>query len=248
MNYSPYSFSKISCFQHCPQKFKLKHIDKISIQSENIALEKGSYIHHVIENHIIGNEIPPFTFKLSTLKDKEKFNKIIIDFLKSDFYKNYKNLSNKFVERGFSLVIKDGKVVSGEHNKTSAIRGFIDFIHYDELGKKLLIVDWKSGKFKENINELQVKIYAVWGLLEFDVDYIETEFCFVEYNKIVSKKFTRSDLQLLQQEIFTQIWFIEKAEKFKKNPSTLCQWCEYKKENYCDGNYDFSSMNIRIGI
>jgi len=248
MKFTPYSFSKISCFQHCQKQFELKYINKIYIPSENIALEKGSYIHSVIENHIIDKAIPNFDFKLSKEKDINDFNDIIVKFLKSDLYKDYKSLNNKMVERGFSISLNGKEIEVGEYKKDSIIRGYIDFMAYDEMGKSLLIVDWKSGKYKEDINELQIKIYALWGFYTFDVDYITTEFCFVEHNKTVNQQFKRKDIPKLKKDIFEQVLLIEKAKEFKKNPTPLCQWCDYKKQGYCDGNYDFHNMNIKTGL
>ena len=71
MKFSPYSFSKIGTFSQCPYRFKLQYIDKIKIPFEiNIALEKGKYIHSLIEQYI-KNEVEAFL---------EFYAKIIEDF------------------------------------------------------------------------------------------------------------------------------------------------------------------------
>jgi len=246
MKYSPYSFSKISSFQHCPMKFKLNYIDKIRIPTENIALEKGKFLHHIIENVIMDFRPPEFKFELATEEQQRDFVIKLKDFMRSDCYKEYYALEHKETERGFSIDFDGVNIKAGDYNNHSLIRGFIDFI--SKNGNKLLIVDWKSGKYKEDINQLQVAIYALWGFLTFDVDIIECEFCFIEHSKKVTVKFERNDINKLIKDIFSEIMYIEKAQSFKKKPSALCDWCDYKKQGYCDGEFDFSPSALGIKI
>jgi hypothetical protein len=239
LQYIPYSFSKIATFYQCPQKFKLRYKDKIFIKSDNIALEKGSYIHHCIENNIMDNEITPFKFRLSSEENIKEYNNIVRTFFNSDLYKSYKNLPNKKVEEGFSLSIIDKKIIPGSYKKDSLVRGYIDFMSLAEDGKSLLIVDWKTGKFKEDINQLQVQIYALWAFYTFPEVYtIDTTFCFVEHSKMVNKQFTRDDINDIKKNVLSHILGIEKAQEFKKNVSALCDYCEFKQNGYCDGKFE----------
>ena len=50
LKYAPYSFSKISSFNSCPQKFKFQYIDKIGAFIETPALIRGRAVHYCIEN------------------------------------------------------------------------------------------------------------------------------------------------------------------------------------------------------
>ena len=50
-----YSYSKLSCFEGCGFKYKLKYEDKISVFSSSIALEFGTLVHQIEEN--IANDI-----------------------------------------------------------------------------------------------------------------------------------------------------------------------------------------------
>ncbi|MCX6664036.1 MAG: PD-(D/E)XK nuclease family protein [Euryarchaeota archaeon] len=45
-----YSHSRLSCYQQCPQKFKLQYIDKVGTEAEDtIEAFLGSRVHDLLE-------------------------------------------------------------------------------------------------------------------------------------------------------------------------------------------------------
>jgi len=260
-NFAPYSFSKISLFKQCPKRFKLKYIDKKYFKSENKALEKGVFLHSIIEKAIMDESLAPleeFKFSLSNSEDITSYVKILDDFFKSKHYKKYKKGSNKITEQGFSLRVENGNIISDTYKKASLIRGYIDFLSIDESkdtyllsknpeAKKATIVDWKSGKYKKDIDKLQVEIYALWAFLHLGVDEVDCEFCFLESDlPPVKRHFFRNDINDLKKILLKNVIPIEESTKYPKKVTPLCDWCEYKTNDLCDGEENLSPK-ITIG-
>jgi hydroxymethylpyrimidine pyrophosphatase-like HAD family hydrolase len=247
MKFIPYSYSKIGTFKQCPYKFKLQYIDKVKIPFEtNIALEKGKYIHSLIEHYIKGTKLENFNFSLSTEKDIKEYDNIFNE-LKIDglFQALIANDGERFVEHGFGLKLKDGKLIPTNYKNGELVRGFIDFLKIKN--EKAIIVDWKTGKFREDQDKLQVMIYAIWAFLNFpQIKEVVTIFYFVEHKKITSKTFKREDLPFLVKEFLTIIAKIEKCIEFNKNVSPLCNWCPMKKFGYCNGEYDLEKFKVNL--
>ena len=89
-----YSYSRLSCFEQCPRKYKLKHIDKIKIDmKENAEMFLGRRVYETLERlyQDIGYQ------KVNTLDD-------LLDFFRNKWEKNwdgglvvlYCNPSNSF--------------------------------------------------------------------------------------------------------------------------------------------------------
>ena len=256
MKFTPYSFSKMGSFHQCPRKFKLQYIDKIKIPFEtNIALEKGKYLHHLIECDL-KNEKGNFVFKLSKDEDKNKYRQIFNNFIVSPHYNFFKSLKEKYIEQGFSLILdpsRQGKnkliPENYKNGKNVLVRGFIDFLAIkDDVNQKTaIIVDWKSGKYKEDQNEMQVMIYSIWAFLRFSqIEKVETYFYFIEHNKFVSRTYYREQLNELIKNMIDYIKPIEKASQFPKNITALCDWCPFKKFGHCDGEHDFGNFKLNI--
>ena len=236
--YKPYSFSKVSTFYQCPYKFKLKYIDKIKVPFEtNIALEKGRYLHHLIEKKFLNENTKDFKFSLSKQEDIEKYHKIFEDFKNNPFIDNLNKLDIE-VEKGFSIDIENNEIKVGNYNNRSLMRGYIDFLGiYEKNDKKnCIIIDWKSGKVPKEPNILQVEIYALWCFLYYDVEVINTCFYYIEHNIKKCFKFQKADIPYLKQRIIDKIGYIENENEFRKQPSALCDYCEMYKFGHCNGD------------
>lgn len=48
-----YSYSRLRCYEQCPQKYKFQYIDKIKIEAkESIELFLGKRVHKTLKNSI----------------------------------------------------------------------------------------------------------------------------------------------------------------------------------------------------
>lgn len=232
MKYSPYSFSKIEAYASCPNKFKLNYIGNIKVPSENIALEKGGYIHQIIEDFL--NDLPwdsDFEFKLATKEQQEEFKKIADSAIATDYYKTLKKLcmaSDVFeVERGFSLTHAFLPRDYDDENKL--LHGFIDLYAIKGIGA--LVLDHKTGKKKEERWQSydQTMLYAMWIMKKYpQVQSVKCVYSYVEHDYRNVKVFTRDELQYIENKYRTKIEKIENDTKFEKNVTKLCNWCDFK--------------------
>ena len=125
MKYSPYSFSKISLFEQCPLKFKFNYIDKIGVFVPNLALERGSYIHTLLENDT-KDKPTKFKFNIATKEEQLQCIDVFIEFKKSDLGQRYLEVP-ALAEVEFGMKIIDGALVPcSYYDKEALFRGKID--------------------------------------------------------------------------------------------------------------------------
>ncbi|MEA2018303.1 MAG: PD-(D/E)XK nuclease family protein [Campylobacterota bacterium] len=234
INYSPYSFSKIDIWERCPYRFKLKYIDKVKTSFEpNLALLKGSFLHHCIEYSTEGKEYQ--TNEVFTEEEKKKAIEILTKFTKSELYKLYLSANGKH-EVKFGI-LKENNIYKADSfdNINSIFKGKIDYVF--QRDDELYIVDWKSGKYTEENEQKfdQLLLYAIWGFLKYPkIDTINCSFVYMEHLKENMNSFHRKDLKHYIQTYIQYINKIESDQLFEKIESDQCEYCEYKKFDYCN--------------
>lgn len=245
MKYAPYSFSKISTHQNCAMRFKLQYVDKIKMPwVKNKALEKGGFIHHIIEKRLLNEDVRSAitNYKITEHDSYKDMLPLIKDILLSDRMKRYtESTYPKYVEEGFGLYIDSKGIELGTYKKMNGIsptiRGYIDFM-IDE-GKTVRIIDHKTGKFKEDQNKLQLLIYFLVAVLKFpNATNFIVQFDFVEHNKSIEFEFSRDMFEENAREVMSVIKSVETDNEFKKQ-DTFCNWCPFFGK-YCDGIVDKS--------
>ena len=232
MLFSPYSFSRMSTFESCPKKFEFSYILKPPIeQKPQIALNKGSYIHHCLELY------PTKPSEFFTLNEQqiEEYNDIIKNYLNSEVSINILSEINIGKEIDFGLT-KDFKMCSF-NDKSALMRGSIDRLNmYGNNQDKLHVVDYKSGKVKEEKwqSYKQVMLYAIWifrNPIFNSVQEVKGGYVYVEHNVTNDKIFYRNELLDYINEYIKTIKSIEHAgeiNSFSKKETRLCDWCDYK--------------------
>lgn len=231
--YKPYSHSRITCFNTCPYKFKYKYIDNIEMQIDSPALIKGKAVHEFLETKFKDNkEIYP------ELEDKQlqtEVNKIIKDKLPNNFL--YNKLLNECEVVGTELQVgltEDFKPVSYENG---FYRGSIDILAKHKATNKYFILDWKTGKSKNTIPELdQVGLYAIYVMQHLGIiDDIVGFYNYIEHNVYLKKVYNQNEINKLKELYSTNIAKINSEKSFHKNITPLCNWCEYKELCHTNG-------------
>jgi len=152
----------MSTAESCKKKFKLSYIDKVKIEkSSNFALEKGGLLHEMIENDFLHNIKIDISSKLTQIGQLKTLNSIFDILVSNKSYillkDKYKLSKEKYVELGIGF---DDNWNPVEYNKGTKFRGYIDLVIFNE--DSAIIVDWKSGKFKEHQDFSQVSLYSLW--------------------------------------------------------------------------------------
>jgi ATP-dependent exoDNAse (exonuclease V) beta subunit len=237
LKFAPYSYSKIDCFTQCPQKFKLNYIEKINLFTANKALEKGSRIHEIIEFYqpTYYWKMPQFDYKLLDKEEQTEVEKIAMDFVKSDFGKWYV-MHDWAIGHEIHIGMDNKLQPCNYHNKSAMLRGKIDYMIKDKTS--LVLVDWKSGKVPNQayMSNEQLMLYAIWGFNMFpDVDVIRADYVYVEHGEKFTFTFKRENYKNYTKTYANRIKSIETEVDYPKKVNKLCDYCDYKKQGYCDG-------------
>ncbi|MFH1801535.1 MAG: PD-(D/E)XK nuclease family protein [archaeon] len=244
-----YSHSKLSAFEQCPLKFKLRYIDKIIPESEKtIESHLGSVVHSVLEilhtkakkGKILSvEEVIKHYFK----KWEECYKPEIVIVRKDTTAEDYFNKGIKFLtdyyrknhpfEENTLAVEKKIKIELGEHS----IVGFIDRLVHNAEKDEYEIHDYKTANsmpLREAVeNDRQLALYS---LAIKEIFGQEKKVCLVwhylAHNQKIRSRRTDEQLEKLKKEVLELIEKIESTDNFHPYISKLCDWCEYKSMCY----------------
>lgn len=238
--YTPYSVSKIECFEQCPLKFKLIYIDKVKVKSKQFHLQKGRTWHKLIELKLL-NKIKEYkhgNYSEYTLQELNKDLAKIKKLFSSEQFNYFKNFVNILTEQYFNIDKNFNCSFSKINNNDDVLlRGYIDFLGYN-INEKLEIVDWKTGgksfenilKFPKSTFQLEVYQYAVSKIFN-NFKKINSNYFYVEHDLVIENE--NINLDNIKNIIIEKINKIENATFFNKIETPLCGWCDFI--HICEG-------------
>jgi len=245
---SVYSHSRLSCYEQCPQKYKLQYIDKVETEvEESIEAYLGVRVHETLEKlyRDLGYQ------KLDTLDElleffrnewKKNWDDSIVIVKEEYGPENYVKMGEKFItdyynkykpfDKGKTIALEERILImlddAGEHK----LQGYIDRVMETEEGY-YEVHDYKTNSrlpLPEYLqNDRQLALYAI-GIKERypDVKDVRLVWHFLAFNKEVDSTRTDEELEALKKDVISLIEKIESDEKFEAKPSLLCEWCEFK--------------------
>jgi putative RecB family exonuclease len=243
-----YSHSRLSSFEQCPFKFKLRYIDKIKPEVEtSIEAHLGSSVHDILEwlyKEVQKNNFPtieetincysttwrekyhPNTlFVRKHLTEKDYFNKGITFLL--NYYTKHKPFQDGTLE------IEKRIFIDLNHDKKYRLQGFIDRFVHNKENNCYEIHDYKTGNFLPSQEKFdkdrQLALYSI-GIKEvfgYDKD-VHLIWHYLAHNKKILSKRTNQQLEELKSQTIFLIDEIESTTDFPAQKSQLCDWCEYK--------------------
>lgn len=240
------SYSRVSTFNQCPYKYKLRYVENLrSVRSQDPsnALFIGIALHEGLENDLKAC-VNSYISNYYVLNDKnldeiQKFKFLI---------PKIKPLLNDGINE-FEIIDKD-------------FTGFIDLLVPTDKDNVFDIYDFKYSNNKANYQlSPQLHLYKYFYEKQTGHKIRNMYFLFVPKVQIRQKK--TEDLYQFRKRIdeelentFENLEFMKinydskkvidflldvkklyECEDFKKNPSYLCNWCEYK--NYCEKGLDY---------
>ena len=243
-----FSHSRLSCYEQCPQKYKLKYIDRVETEvEESIEAFLGVRVHETLEKlyRDLGYQ------KVNTLDElldffhsewkKNWYDSIVIvkeeygpeNYLKmgerfiTDYYNKYKPF-----DQGRTISLEERILVNLDNSGDYKLQGFIDRVMESEEGY-YEVHDYKTNSrlpLPEYIeNDRQLALYAI-GIKERypDVKDVRLIWHFLAFDKEIDSTRTDEELEELKKSVIEMIDRIESDEKYPANPSLLCDWCEFK--------------------
>ena len=245
------SYSKVSCYNECPFKYKLKYIDKLESKFDgkpDNPLILGTSIHEGIENRSIDKAIETYSKKYSEITKENEWEILKLESIlpvafrdiPEGEYEYCLNLTDEFI--GYIDMLRkvddglydlyDFKYSANTSKYLKSPQIHLYKYYFERLtGNKIrdmyyVFIPKSSKKLPvKNIEEAKRKLVE-----ELSSESIKFEK--VEYNKEHIKHF------------FARKALLEKATDFEKRYTTKCSWCEFQK--YCRTNgEDISELEIK---
>lgn len=229
-----WSFSRYADYKQCPLKAKLKHIDRIK-EPPNDAMARGAGVHDKAEAYIKGT-LARLPKELSAFK--EDFQRL---------RKQYKKAINGMVVEDTWAFTKDWDETAWDDWVGCRVRIKLDCAeHEDDI--TLIIRDWKTGKFRPEMNEdyvEQLELYALAALLLHEhIEVVKPRLVYldygIEYPEPGTKDeeqltFTRKDIPRLKKLWAKRTGPMLKDKIFAPRPNNKCHWCFFRKSNAANG-------------
>lgn len=224
MNKNTFIHDQFNTWKKCKKRYYLKYIKELNLPELQVDFKLGKSVHALINYRLKG-------FDVDFLVEKADLNiKNVWELIKTDS-EIQELLKNKLIvtEWGFNSRI-------GETNNW--LVGRIDAVFYDEVAKKYIIADWKTGKFipKNTDDNFQhiVYLYAFYNAhkdLGLDIKPDDLVFQYVKIRDDVEiNSIPYSEEQYLQDEKLLEKCVKEIEIEKDFNPAEPCgiKGCRYR--------------------
>ena len=219
-----FSYSKINTYNICPRKYEFSYIDFYPRKGSSDIVLKGTLLHKMIELYINDKDYDiPYEKEFLSLKE-EDFNAFKEDFEKIKEQPLIKQLKK----------MKNSCEINVEQKLTNVFENFIFSGNTDTLvknEKKLIIIDYKTGKVNQNFEQLE--FYAlVSSYLYPEIQDFLLVLSFVSHEQDLKITLKKEDMSKIENKLIKYISNINNSIKFDKKVGPLCNYCDYKDE--CD--------------
>jgi len=209
------SFSSINTFHTCPKQYEHLYVlkDVKSIPGE--AALWGTEVHRQLEEYIANGTPVTDPAAMRGVVFVDQARKGAPGW--SEYAEHKWGLTEDFKTTGFS-------------DNDCLLRGVIDFLRVGD--GKALIVDWKTGKKKDNTDQMDIFALAAFHTFP-EVKKIRGIYVWLkEGESPTMKDYLRSDLDRLKEEVLEKLEPIQMAAETGEYPmkmSGLCRgWCPVK--------------------
>ncbi|OYT28750.1 hypothetical protein B6U98_04095 [Thermoplasmatales archaeon ex4572_165] len=247
-----YSYSRLKCFQQCPQKYKFQYIDWIKIsQEETVELFLGKRVHETLEKLYKDLQFQ----EKNTLED-------LLEFLQYEWRKNwddsikivntkispedYLSMAMQFITHYYqqyrpfnhekTIAVEKHIIVDLDGGDEYKLCCYIDRVAKTDRGW-YQIHDYKTCSrlpSTRNIqSDKQLTLYALCLKERYPyIKNIQLIWHFLRFNMNIVSTLSDREINELKQNTINLIDEIESNEQFPRNQSRLCDWCRFK--NICD--------------
>ncbi len=243
-----FSHSRLSCYEQCPQKYKLKYVDRVETEIEqSIEAFLGSRVHETLEKlyRDLGYQ------KENTLEElfeffhdewKKNWDDSIVIVKEEYGPENYIKMGEKFItdyydkykpfDQGKTISLEERILIKLDDSGDYKLQGFIDRVMESKEGY-YEVHDYKTNSrlpLAEYLdNDRQLALYAI-GIKERypDVKDVRLVWHFLAFNKEIDSTRNDEELEELKRKTIELIDKIESDDKYPAKTSILCDWCEFK--------------------
>jgi len=246
---SRFSHSALSSFRSCPRKFKFQYIEKPTVPKRVTPdTYLGQVVHRVLSNlYNLGADgiVLPLEDVLAKYdKDWDKLNPLAITTISEHYtVDDYVRLGREMLTKHYeryqpfnqnTLLGTELRLTFQLPETPFKLLAIIDRLTKLEDGT-VQICDYKTGKrpslpsapaFRYQMGIYQLAVQSSWP----DYQSIELVQHFLRQDEIIRHRMSPDDLDLLGEDLRTQIYEIYQAEKlddFPPRETGLCNYCEY---------------------
>ena len=207
------SYSRLSTFEQCPQKFDYLYVTKAVQDLGNEHTMYGNRVHESLEKYAKTGDVNELT------RETEKYKPLVDSILAKP--------GTKYFEH--QMAIDQNEKPCDWFSKDVWVRSIADVLVID--GDKAYCFDWKTGKPRDNPAQLQ--LFSCMIMLCFpEVQEVKTAFVWLNHNEVTSATYPRKQFSLLWQGLTTRMAYVQEAIElgvFKTKPTGLCGWCPAKE-------------------
>jgi hypothetical protein len=205
----PCSFSALNNFETCPKKFWHLRVERDVREEEGPALRYGKRVHKALELHVDKNT--PLPDELSSLQKH-------VAAFRSWPYERHCEME---------LAITEKYTPTDWFAKDVWLRAKLDLVLINEKNSAAMIVDYKTGKMKDD-GFLQLSLAAAMLLLHYKwLKVVRIAYLWTEYDGVVTHtELTRKDFMEVWNKLLPRFNAFDEAhqrDNFPARPSGLCK-------------------------
>lgn len=206
-----WSFSRLSAWETCPKRHWHYDIAKDVTEAESHHLTEGSNLHKAFEERVRDGKKLPLP------------------------YAHHEPLLSKLIASPGETMAEQKLALTEQFKPTGFFsanvwfRIVIDFCKVRP--KSAIVVDYKSGKVKEEPTQLALTAATLFHYAPA-IDEVKAAFLFANNDKLISHTYRRDELRGIWRDILPRVRAMEDAvssEEFPPKPSGLCvRYCAVK--------------------
>jgi|GEM_PF-992367 len=219
----PLSYSRLSVFEQCEARFDYQYVSKRVQDSMNEASAYGDRVHKTLE--ALGNAGKQGPEAVERLKSERtsaeelqtitRWGPLVERILAQPGEKLFE----------FQMAVNKALQPVGWFAKDVWVRSIADVLVRD--GDTAYVLDFKSGKVKDNPTQLQ--LFAAMVLWHYpEVQKVKTSFVWLAHNEVTNSHYERRFLGALWRALEPRFLRVQETIElgvFKTKPSGLCGWC-----------------------
>jgi CRISPR/Cas system-associated exonuclease Cas4 (RecB family) len=227
-----WSFSKWESYNKCPAYFQYRHIERLP-EPENRYAARGTELHKSAENFVSG--------KSDSIDGAFTYHYEFVEHLRHD-------CEGAKLEYQIALD-EDWNLTDWQ---SGWVRMVLDVYHNEDAdprqeryGRKIgegftdtLIVDYKSGKIREEKHIAQMQLYAIGAMrlarhyeMHHVLNDVNVHLLYLDQQKTLSYTYGLEHENTLMQNWMRSIEPMQNDKKFLPKPNDTCKWCHFRKSN-----------------
>jgi RecB family exonuclease len=254
-----FSYSRLSCFANCPYQYKLKYLDGLKtlpLQNADNALYLGTAIHEAFETGKLEDAIKSYRSNYYCITDAHINEEIKLEYLIPKVLELLPDAECEveistddfigYIDRLVYLFTDEAGIAHYEiwdYKYSNNIDHYLEsaqlhlYKYYFEKTHPNTVVDALKYVFIPKVNIRQkFKAKPPETIQEFRVRLLEHLKCVEPQIKEV--KFDETMVTRFQE----CCQRLETVKKFPKNPTKLCNWCQFQQYCESDGEIDYMIM------